>query len=175
MANKLYNGIELPDIDTVWTDKVTYPYAVIFRYNVTDKLFRLVLSTAPMKIDRKYNLHALEAMTDGSIIVYECTILATEWERNTEIDQTFVQGDSVHSYMSYLVEWCSFDLYYSDKTSVGTAGELFMEGSDPVPVLALTERDLYRKINGKPTKLTLYKKVSGELVALDEYTQGGNL
>lgn len=27
MANFLYNGVELPDIDSVWTDKETYPYA----------------------------------------------------------------------------------------------------------------------------------------------------
>ena len=30
MANFLYNGVELPDINTVWTDKETFPYAVIF-------------------------------------------------------------------------------------------------------------------------------------------------
>ena len=29
MANFLYNGVELPDINTVWTDKETYPYATI--------------------------------------------------------------------------------------------------------------------------------------------------
>ena len=29
MANYLYNGAELPDIDTVWTDKEAYPYAFI--------------------------------------------------------------------------------------------------------------------------------------------------
>ena len=31
------------------------------------------------------------------------------------------------------------------------------------PEFTLTARDLYRKINGKPTKLTLYKKINGEL------------
>ena len=30
MADFLYNGVELPDINTVWTDKETFPYAVIF-------------------------------------------------------------------------------------------------------------------------------------------------
>ena len=29
MANMLYNGVELPDINTVWTDKETYPYAAM--------------------------------------------------------------------------------------------------------------------------------------------------
>ena len=29
MANYLYNGVELPDIHTVWTDKETYPYACV--------------------------------------------------------------------------------------------------------------------------------------------------
>lgn len=29
MGNMLYNGAELPDINTVWTDKETYPYACI--------------------------------------------------------------------------------------------------------------------------------------------------
>lgn len=32
MPNYLYNGIELPDINTVWTDKEAYPYAVL-NYN----------------------------------------------------------------------------------------------------------------------------------------------
>lgn len=43
--------------------------------------------------------------------------------------------------------------------------------SDPVPVPVLTERDLYRKINGQPTKLTLYKKLGGKLIPLDEHTK----
>lgn len=30
MSKYLYNGIPLPDINTVWTDKTTYPYAIIF-------------------------------------------------------------------------------------------------------------------------------------------------
>ena len=29
MGKFLYGGVLLPDIDTVWTDKVTYPYAII--------------------------------------------------------------------------------------------------------------------------------------------------
>ena len=29
MPNYYYNGVELPDINEVWTDKVTYPYARI--------------------------------------------------------------------------------------------------------------------------------------------------
>ena len=30
MGKFLYGGVLLPDIDTVWTDKVTYPYAMIY-------------------------------------------------------------------------------------------------------------------------------------------------
>lgn len=29
-GNYLYNGVEFPDINTVWTDKTTYPYAFIY-------------------------------------------------------------------------------------------------------------------------------------------------
>lgn len=39
------------------------------------------------------------------------------------------------------------------------------------PEFILTARDLYRKINGKPTKLTLYKKLGGKLIPLDEHTK----
>ena len=39
------------------------------------------------------------------------------------------------------------------------------------PEPTLTARDLYRKINGKPTKLTLYKKLGGKLIPLDEHTK----
>lgn len=64
-------------------------------------------------------------------------------------------------------------IYFYTRTE-GTH-QLKIELLSDKPESALTERDLYRKINGQPTKLTLYKKVSGELVPLDEYTQGGNL
>ena len=33
MANFLYNGVELPDINTVWTDKTAYPYAIITSFD----------------------------------------------------------------------------------------------------------------------------------------------
>lgn len=42
------------------------------------------------------------------------------------------------------------------------------------PETDLTNIDLYRKINGKPTKLTLYKKLGGNLVKVDEYAKGGS-
>lgn len=61
----------------------------------------------------------------------------------------------------------------------GTEFVLYLPASDPVPVggepeqpeTDLTARDLYRKINGKPTKLPLYKKLGGKLIPLDEYTK----
>ena len=36
MANYLYNGVELPDINEVWTDKETYPYAFVCRVETED-------------------------------------------------------------------------------------------------------------------------------------------
>ena len=33
MANFLYNGMELPNIDAVWTDKTAYPYAIITSFD----------------------------------------------------------------------------------------------------------------------------------------------
>lgn len=33
MANFLYNGVELPNIDAVWTDKTAYPYAIITSFD----------------------------------------------------------------------------------------------------------------------------------------------
>lgn len=46
-----------------------------------------------------------------------------------------------------------------------------IEGFEDDPETDLTNIDLYRKINGKPTKLTLYKKLGGKLIPLDEHTK----
>ena len=63
MANMLYNGVELLDINPFWTDKTTYPYAAI---QVGTGYAGLVLSTEPFYFD------GTKTRTDGNSIGYVC-------------------------------------------------------------------------------------------------------
>lgn len=157
MTNYYYNEIELPDINTVWTDKDKYPYAqiAIFTNSTTENMV--------------YLLRLLT--TEGKVLSGGLVGVTSVYRYNANNpEKGWYQYN--FSYGAGLVVWANYDVYYKDDVA-DVGGTLYLKGSDPVPVggvPTLTERDLYRKINGQPTKLTLYKKVSGELVALDEYS-----
>lgn len=154
MSNYLYNGIELPALPE-W-DKETYPYSVI----VHGMLHELHVSKEPFTCGTFPGYGLLIVLPAGHIksIV---DLSNAVWGSFTTINY--------ENQTSAVAVWSNHDIINTDD------GSVYLKASDPVPVLTLTERDLYRKINGQPVKLTLYKKVGGELVPLDEYTQGGNL
>lgn len=51
----LYNGVQLPDINRVWTDKVTYPYAMITRTITNGSYLLLVCGDMPYYTEQAYN------------------------------------------------------------------------------------------------------------------------
>ena len=107
MANMLYNGVELPDIETVWTDKVTYPYAVITG---------AVLNLASKAYARGDSLHLMDGAT------YTVNFRDLLW--------TYTQ---VFSYQQLEISlypklWVGRDVYnYAGDT-------LMIQATDPVPV-----------------------------------------
>jgi hypothetical protein len=163
MDKYLYNGIELPALP-VW-DKETYPCAYIIQNPTAGEswFYGFWHTTLPLTMKDEKTVSSTHNDFVGGVL-YAYAEDTNSWEL---YDDTYapIKG---YTYVVAVPLWTNTTMLYED-------GTLYLAASDPVPVLSLTERDLYRKINGQSTKLTLYKKVGGELVALDEYTQGGNL
>lgn len=160
MANYLYNGVELPALPE-W-DKTAYPYAIICE-SVQESFDGIT--------EVRINLKATKSPQ---------TKIGSFLEANTPICRSYLKDDKWGTpyvdnwFWDYEhndnIIWSNHDVLYSD-------GSVYLAASDPVPVgeepeqPTLTARDLYRKINGKPTKLTLYKKLGGKLIPLDEHTK----
>ncbi|MBQ1233657.1 MAG: hypothetical protein IIX86_09010 [Clostridia bacterium] len=163
MSKYFYNDIELPKIPS--RDETIYPYAVISKVVGNDyivqffqKPYRVNTTTTAMRGFVDY--------VNGDIYVFSAYDVNTkEWmEQQYYTVNTDSTSDDYRTPRAYFPKWSNYDLYATD-------GTLLLPASDPVPVTTLTARDLYRKINGKPTKLTLYKKLGGKLVPLDEHTK----
>ena len=145
----LYNGVQLPDINTVWTDKETYPYAMLCLAN--NLIPGLVITTFPFK----YNYDSQTESTNPQFApqVYDtggyasATYLYAENEEMVEmIKQTFGVSVKVNEYTlvterTYADDlggvqfggvpfWSSFNIPYKDGTTI------YLAASDPVPVYA---------------------------------------
>lgn len=114
----LYNDVELFDIESVWTDKETYPYVVIIQQN-WDLAFKLwVSSTVPfinnsdnVAVHTPYSAYAIEyKYTDGT------------WVKNHEAS-SIASGLPAHT-----IIWSNSNIYKN------TDNSLFFSASNPVPV-----------------------------------------
>lgn len=126
MANYLYNGVELPDINAVWTDKETYPYAIIG--NVEPGLegyYALGLYTTTGVYNSGNG--QVEASSSCSYLAY---IYGSgeygEYDSWTLVDQSdSAQAGSSLSYEP--VTWSNHDILNAD-------GSVYLAASTPVPV-----------------------------------------
>ena len=99
--NYLYNGVELPDIHTVWTDKETYPYA----YIVQDKYgrYNLVLTKGgAIGYSNTGNSLAL-----SGCMRYQCFSGAAQWDYRDEYEQDIMLVSSGSTTGPY---WASADI-----------------------------------------------------------------
>lgn len=111
-----YVGAVLPDINDVWTDKETYPYAYVSFYDrfgyelfVTDNI--------------------LGAYTDGCMLIHHAVTNALHYKF---IDGEWVpQGDVVVDSPTPI--WCSVDLYYLNEEFL-ISGNLCLDASTPIPI-----------------------------------------
>lgn len=125
----LYNGVELPDINSVWTDelKETYPYAFLIISDVDGHiLYGLVLSSVKIAEANGYLLP-----TDyAKITVYYWSddeeSEFTEWKLDSSLDNYF--GNLVTITEQNVPFWSNHDILYS------TDGTVYLAASDPVPV-----------------------------------------
>ena len=106
----LYNGVELPDINSVWTDKVSYPYACIMKSGT------LFLTSKP--------LYCADA---GYVWVrYTCDYLS--YQVSSGIWQ-YSAGGTLYSQLmqSSFFSWSSYDVLYE-------SGLTHLASTSPVPV-----------------------------------------
>ena len=145
MANYLYNGIELPDINEVWTDKETYPYGFI-TYSEPHGYLVCIMSFVTL-VDyytaAGENVKGLIASTSGVCSFYRLSDFSVVGApvRDCYAGQHILPLDIG-------VFWSNFDILYED-------GTVYLAASDPVPVEdepALPEGDFYRVINGQWVK-----------------------
>ena len=136
-----YNGVTLPDINEVWPDKETYPYAVIYTYHgaseAQNPIHRLVLSDVPFAIVHKtfvllgkeYN--ALE--WDGNYIAKWKIVTWDYWDNDGS--GTAGSNFSIDSENDAVV-WTNADIRYADDYSGDEtlAGTVYLAASAPVPV-----------------------------------------
>lgn len=164
MPNYLYNGYQLPSLPE-W-DKETYPVAYIYKQHSDWSNCVLVVCSAfkYRQTDYDYQVGRVAPHMQCSAVLN-----GAEWSAFSAVSTTDSWITPVGS--DYII-WTNTDILSKD-------GSIALPASDPVPVggepetpePTLTNRDLYRKINGKPTKLTLYKKLGGKLIPLDEHTK----
>lgn len=137
----LYNGVELPDINTVWTDKATYPCAIITR-TISDGTYTLCVCG-----DKPYYTEQAHG-TEG----YEPTVIAPKprkgfvcvggsWVLN--IDETDY-GAALPAGTFELI-WTNADVMNKDN------GSVYLNGSNPV-LKGWYGNTFYRVMGGKWVK-----------------------
>lgn len=110
----LYNGVRLPDINAVWTDKTAYPYAVIAQFDV----IAMYLSTKPFYVDASGELCIAE-VGPMSIYVNDSGWQLAETIIDCPANEPIFGADAVF--------WASADILNTDGTT-------YLASSEPVPV-----------------------------------------
>lgn len=111
----LYNGVMLPNINTVWTDKETYPYAFVVESTMAAGVFELFCCSEPFVWDG-------EGVNASGVLIssYAWTSSVSSWQvivENVEWDQTYVTP----------LVWSSYDFLNTD-------GTVYLAASDPIPL-----------------------------------------
>lgn len=119
----LYNGVQLPDINEVWTDEVKaeYPYAHIVYYTEQD-IYTVRYHKSPISYTAYYESTGTPALIgSGSYFAYDAK--GDGWELYQNKEDVL----SITLNKSQLV-WSSHDILNIDDNSV------YLAASDPIPV-----------------------------------------
>lgn len=176
MANYYYNEVELPDINEVWTDKVSYPYAAITRMfyaDDTESIDATMLYLCNNPAEYRDTTKAPFFPSGSKLQAYQLSDggfeLVSSEERTGAL--TLLDGYDV-----YTLIWSSNDIFISywndDKGGYDHTSEVYFSASDPVPVsgeLSWQNSDLYKMVNGSWVKHDGYKRVNGQWVKQDAY------
>lgn len=127
MADMIYNGVELPDIDTAWTNQDKYPYAAITYSYSSDGLYELWLSSAPFLVRTYSGSEAISLVAPESynvdyqrwwVLIGDWTLMdsSTVWANNT------LNGEGNLVYATYDVYDTADNLYLAGSTPTGGSG-----------------------------------------------------
>lgn len=116
-GNMLYNGVKLPDIDSVWTDKEAYPYAYILYVPLDDVYLFAAASVVSSVIDNN-----LLYSSNGNAFGY-VYFGADSWVFETE--DHVIAGEG-YGFEGFEIVWSSYDILNSDNS-------VYLAASDPVP------------------------------------------
>lgn len=151
----LYNGVMLSDINTVWTDKVTYPYAVILR--VADAYVDV------LGVDYFLYLCQSASVSGDSLTIKgaEFVLIDNQWELSTStVDGSLSENLAV-------AIWTSRNILNED-------GSVYLSASDPISLdgmnvitwdgdttgLSSFSQDYYKVLDYFPVSGSTYSVIS---------------
>ena len=114
MGKYIYNGVEAPDINTVWIDKETHPFAYVCQTSI-GKVIYLYLSAKRLTV----NFNGALPLGSGSAW-YEI------------VDGVWTARGMYPSAIPLI--WSNVDVYYSEYSGE-LSGTIFLAASEPVPVV----------------------------------------
>lgn len=120
----LYNGVELPDINTVWTDelKAEYPYGYIFGGFWVGSTWQFACTTAPVYIDGEYfRASANLSKKQWTYQYYEGYPDTWYVQGSSDVVKDDTMGRASAD------KWSNYDIF-------DTNGSLALAASDPIPV-----------------------------------------
>jgi len=101
----LYNGVELPDIESVWTNKENYPAVSIYRINDTSE-YRLRFAKGWLyNFQTTYNNHERLYVMQGDC--YRYSLVDGEWVLSALVDN----NDAPIANSNNIVIWANTNLY----------------------------------------------------------------
>lgn len=119
-----YNGVELPDITTIWTDHEKFPY-VFIQYSESNNACFLYVSDDPMYYSGGY----VAIRPEYYIYVYEMAKPDNGWRQSSHQTGT-AQGRVENEYNGNLL-WANHDII---QTQSGGVQNVIVAASEPVPI-----------------------------------------
>ena len=164
MGNMLYNGVELPDINEVWTEdvKAEYPYALLF-FNTTNATLGFSL------------LSQVPSFRDGGLYIQSgawkksCSLNGWEWEIGTG----YVQPSAG----VYLNPDINIPIWSSHKVVNSDDGSTYLNTSDPIDTgRTVVPKVLYNGVElSTIATITKYMSVSGYPNAMIRESSSGEI
>ena len=119
-----YNGVVLPDINEVWTDKEAYPYAVVFK-SIAYGFYMLVTSSTVFTTYIHSSLN-MRVFSSGKSNYSRYT------NESDPAQWAFIRSavkDSLNFFVhSYSPVWANFDMIDTDTSAI------YLAASEPTPV-----------------------------------------
>ncbi len=127
MADMIYNGVELPDIDAAWTNQSKYPYAAITYAYSSDGLYELWLSSEPFLVRTYSGSEAISLFAPESYNVdyQRWRVLIGDWvlmDSSTVWANNSLNGEGNLVYATYDVYDTAENLYLAGSTHTGGSG-----------------------------------------------------